>query len=75
MPPLTAVVGGVVRGHEGEEEDDDGPIALAAVWAGRASRVSPTLHEVKCISNNGTGYKPSWKDRVVDIRAGLLPEK
>ena len=37
--------------------------------------MSPTLHEVKCISSNGTRYKPTWKDRAVDVRAKHLPEE
>ena len=67
VPPLTAVVGGGGRSEGGEEEvpDPEGYVAPDAVWAGRVGRVSPTLHEVKCISSSGTRYKPTWKDRAV----------
>ena len=33
------------------------------------------MHELKCISSNGTRYKPTWKDRAVDVRADKLPEE
>ena len=33
------------------------------------------MHELKCISSNGTRYKPTWKDRAVDVRASKLPEE
>ena len=37
--------------------------------------MSPVLHEVKTISSNGTRYKPTWKEKAVDVRAALLPEE
>ena len=33
------------------------------------------MHELKCISSNGTRYKPTWTERAVDVRAGKLQEE
>ena len=75
VPPLTAA--GHWRGEAREDDGDDeeGPATPAAVWAGRVARVSPMLHELKCISSNGTCYKPTWTERAVDVRAGKLQEE
>ena len=82
VPPLTVVVGGrgvnlgeEVEDGDSQEEQGEEPVAPAAVWAGRFTRVAPILHEVKCISSNGSRYKPTWKKRAVDVRASKLPEE
>ena len=50
VPPLTVVsVGG-----GGLREDEDEARMPTTVWVGRGSRVKPVLHELRCISSNGS---------------------
>ena len=41
----------------------------------RGGQTRPVLHELKVISSSQSRYKPSWKDRAVDKRAGKLHDE
>ena len=73
MPAVGLARGGAGIGGGGGRAEGAGErvgAPGAAALAGQASRV---LHELKVISCNSTRYKPTWKERAVDVRARMLP--
>ena len=75
MPAVGLARGGAGIGGGGGRAEGAGErvgAPGAAALAGQASRV---LHELKVISCNSTRYKPTWKERAVDVRARMLPSE